>query len=259
MTDVEHGTGLGLKLDSPLPVDVSDLVDALQGARSVLKALAENEYAPAKSRLKWVVTDLRYGSAAFAISATPSRKLALDAAEFVGALARKVVTAVTTLQESGILPSWFPESATHSLREMLRPLQHVPQIDVSAGPERCLIDRRAADGLDEWLRGRYRDYGSLEGKIDLVNVHSGRYFNLYSELSDRAIRCDFPEQLFESVRLCLRHTVGVTGLVTYSRHDEPMAVAVEEVVALRATAVEIPEVDLTGGHDAVDHVRALRE
>ncbi len=52
-----------------------------------------------------------------------------------------------------------------------------------------LITQRVAANVDELIGIRRTSLGSIEGKMELISIHGGTYFNIYDQLSGRRIKC----------------------------------------------------------------------
>jgi len=106
--------------------------------------------------------------------------------------------------------------------------------------------------------------GSVDGRLDVVNLHKNPRFSVFDEDKGREIRCRFPENLMSNVKHALGKRVSVHGRVKYDRTaDEIAGVRVDDVEVLDSEGPlsfeDMPAIDITEGEPSEDYVRRLRD
>ena len=76
---------------------------------------------------------------------------------------------------------------------------------------------------------KYRDYGSIEGKLQVISVRKNLKFVVYDDLSDQPVKCYFKSGITEEVVSAFDKRVSVYGLIMYKSQGEPYSVRVEQL------------------------------
>ena len=119
--------------------------------------------------------------------------------------------------------------------------------------------------VDYILKHRfYRSDTTLEGTLEVVDIHGEYEFAIYDILNGHKIKCKFEKEMLDEVISLLRSRVAVTGEARFSRAGRPDSIKVRSLRQLR-NADELPqfrageEIDLTGGMDSAEFVRRMRD
>jgi len=105
---------------------------------------------------------------------------------------------------------------------------------------------------------------SIDGRLEVVNVHKKYKFTLYDDMDGHVINCRFEDELLPSVIQLLNRRVTVFGTVKY-RADDDQAVSIraEQLEAIGGDEdvmfVDMPVIDLCPGMSSEDYVRQLRD
>jgi len=91
-------------------------------------------------------------------------------------------------------------------------------------------------------RSGYATHGSVEGKLEIINVHSGYTCFIYRDRDGARIKVQFDESLFEPIKAALGKRAVVRGLIEYDPYDRIRRVKAKDVKPLRH-ASEIPDID----------------
>ena len=74
----------------------------------------------------------------------------------------------------------------------------------------------------------HKSVGSIEGVIRPTRRSLRGSFDLYQAISQKAVRCDFPEAMREEIEEALkgRQRVAVSGIISYNSLGDPLSVDV---------------------------------
>ena len=225
---------------------------------------------PGKPSVRWLVRDLRIGSAEVVLEAEPINPL-LDTSRRI---ARQFSSGLQVVATQRVRPEWFTDSAWEDARAMVTILHDgVRRLEVSVGDEHVEwtqevtlppaegepIDQRPALGDQEVV-------STVEGSLDAVIGHDQFTFWLWDALHRRRVICTADPGLEPAVKQGLFERVRVHGLVRFDRSGRPTRVRVESIQVL-ARGARRPTVDdlyglapnLTGGLPAHVWVRQIRD
>lgn len=172
-----------------------------------------------------------------------------------------------TLENSPTSPPEFDEIDLTNARKLVGLLdKDAESIEISSpGEEPVVPTQHVAANVDAILRKRYRcSYGTIEGRLETLNVHGSNQFTIYDVLTDEKTVCEFPEEMYPKAYAAVRKRVVVVGRVKFNRDGEPVSMTVEDLRE-RPDAEKLPqfrdgeEVDLTGGMDSAAYVRGMRD
>lgn len=233
-----------------------------------LNALGQLERAahPAAKRPgRWLIADLRNGSTV----AVLRREDAVDEEapmHFVDGMKR--------LQTSPELPPYFSPALTEALAKIGAEARQKGVSGVSfvaASPlgssEYQAITEAIVTNARASLEGVDRAIGSVTGALDVINLRRGAHkVSLYDDISRHAVRCQFPQSLFDTMRDALGQRVRALGEITRNRRGQAVSVQIDAIERLE-TADQPPTVDdligiapwYTGERSTDDYIRWLRD
>jgi hypothetical protein len=146
--------------------------------------------------------------------------------------------------------------------------RHITSLTIKNGHQKISIDEKfgkniiAAIGEDEY------EEGSLTGKLEVVNAHSGKNkFYIFPLLGASKVQCIFPPELKDTVKDALYERVEVEGLLRYKSWDKfPYAVDVKKIEKYPTDEMLSRFSDLVGiapnatsGMNPTEFIRRLRD
>lgn len=142
-----------------------------------------------------------------------------------------VVDGFVALEESAEeRPAHFTDPALDAAVELARLSDEVERLGIRNGHRQTPVTARTGVNAKTLLAPLYRDFGTIEGTIEGINVHRNRYFRLYESLTGRGIRCDFGTRIDVSeLAPLVERRVAVRGVISYNREGQPSIVRVEAV------------------------------
>jgi hypothetical protein len=137
---------------------------------------------------------------------------------------------------------------------------------ISNGKEQVELDRNFEKNLRKLIEEEDVSYGSIEGKLDAVNLHERtRRFWIYPKIGPDRVRCDFLPGTFDQIKEALGHRVRVIGQ-KFFRPPSPYPFRInvkdfeklsdEKIVSIKDLGGIAP--DATGEMSSVEFVRKIR-
>ena len=234
---------LSLEFDSrDLPVsDLADVVRNLVGLVKQLRVPGPMD----KANVRWVVrsiskeSPLRIEIAPVPIGTQPEATL-----RQMAALPNVVTDGVQKLKQSADRPVGFSDSALGSLRDLAQLTSRGQILRLRSSGASVEITRQLLPTVAQILSPEpYSTPGSVEGHLELVNLHGGRrYFAVYDDLTGERVEVNFGAQVpLDAVALALGKRVEVEGEIIYRGDDEIVSVTAEALRVFRPDD-ELPSV-----------------
>jgi hypothetical protein len=227
-----------------------------------------------RATVRWVVRDLRVGSAAVELEAEPLNPLFDTSAR----VARDFASGMAAVAAERRRPNGFTESAWQETRAIVEILNDgIGSVAIEAADELVLLKAGLHVEDDLGLAagesaptdvGTQEVIASVEGSLDTVNGHdpSQRHFVVWDVLHSRRVRCDFPASLLDEVRAGLLERVRVHGRVSFDGSGRPLRVEADSIHVLgrdvsRPSAADLRGLvpGLTHGMGSAEWVRRIRD
>ncbi len=181
-----------------------------------------------KKEIQWNVS-VESGSAN--VIATP---VALNGSpDLVDLTVDRIQQGIKTLEKKAERPANFTDTALRNIHDLAYIVDEKKQefnsicIWIKQKPQQ--ISLRSAANVDKIMGIKYRDYGSIEGKLQVISVRKNLKFVVYDDLSDQPIKCYFKSGITEEVVSAFDKRVSVYGLIMYKSQGEPYSVRVEQL------------------------------
>ena len=187
------------------------LVKSLEDIGRLLREVDRGVYGP-KSRNQWIVRSLK--SSAPTITVQPDLN-GREAAEAVGVGLRNLMTGVDHP------PQYFTEQVLLNLQKMKRLFggqSGATSITVwMNGQQTASIERDISQRVSRILNAGYHNFGSLEGTLEAINVHSMVTATIWDRVSRSPVRCSMPKyrEWITRIKDLLEKRVTVTGDIHY--------------------------------------------
>jgi hypothetical protein len=138
------------------------------------------------------------------------------------------------LQRRAKRPRSFSDTALRSMRELA---------SVADGREvekaRMVLSRRSANvqhetatNVDRILGTRLRDYGSIEGQLQMVSIRGGPHFAVSDELTGKSIQCNVAPDQLEPALEAFTKRVAIFGLIRYGEAGDATSIEAERIDVL---------------------------
>jgi hypothetical protein len=201
--------------------------------------------------VRWLIRDLRVGSAVVALEAQPLNPL-LDMSSRIVSQFTRGMALVATEQTR---PEWFSEIAWEDARAIVDVLHDgVARIAISSDELDVeltdAIRLRVDEGDQELVETIANEEAltSIEGALDHVSGHDPKQltFWLWDALHHRRVICQFSPDLEADVKHGLFERVRVHGLATFDRFGRPSRLRADSITVLSRDAKRPRAADLLG-------------
>lgn len=200
--------------------------------------------APEGQSPNWIVRTLE-GSHLLGLDPAPGAK-----AQIVKAVYAHVKLGIDQLVNGGVgeggNASVLPEGAICHLKT-LSELSERPQrkpIAVRFWIEKkpSQIGRQVAKSIMEGWGEDYRDFGTIEGKLDAIQEREGLQIRVHDPLLHQTVICHVDETMLPELFAKFRKRVEVSGLIHYRRNGVPISIDVESIEILPDDS-DLPSLD----------------
>ncbi len=242
-------------------VSLAAFLDAANDIKDILRALSTAVSPSEGNGLEWGVTNLYMGSFNVEIACVTNPVVG-------AAVAQTFVNGMEIIQKSAERPPLFDNAILDKAKHLSGIVSRdgVARIAIGHGSHEIQISQHIAANVDTLIGIRYEEVGAVEGRIEAINIHDRLQFSIYDFVTERAVRCSFPDTLFGEVVAALGHRAIVYGMVRTDAQGDPVSVRVERIEQMRSRD-ELPSVselrgidpDFAGGMDAADYVRMMRD
>jgi hypothetical protein len=243
-------------------VPARGFVEAVSNSLEVLSELDSAISHKRAGTLRWMIGSLTYESPAMVtLRAVPLSEEVDVSAE----VAQSFLGGLRVLQEGKSLPPIFSEAALDAVKRLARISDGVKAIKIQHKKEVIRITEQLAANIDELVSRTFESVGSVEGRLEMVTIHSQRYFRVYEPVHGRGVVCYFPLELLETVKESLGGRVMVSGRLRSDRFGRPESVTVTDFrVVPDEEKLPKPSVlrglvkGMTAGEKAEEYLRKLR-
>jgi hypothetical protein len=220
--------------------------------------------------VRWVIRDLKVGSAEVAIEAVPLNPMFDTSAR----VARQFTRGLEYVARQGARPDWFSEAAWDEARAVVAVLHDgVGRVSIQLDGDEGVVLTSDLELAESEAQapieiGEQEAITTIEGSLDTIFGHDPRQlaFAVWDVLYRRRVRCEFTPELVEQVKRGVWERVRVHGLVRFDRLGRPVRVQVQSIEVLprtvtRPTAAALRGLvrGLTGGVPSEVWVRQMRD
>jgi hypothetical protein len=242
----------------------------LQKSVDVLQHLDRRMSEQRLGTVDWVITHLHEGSAVVELGTRPRPQVNED---FGQNAIRSFTAGIQHIQDVGETPAYFSQEDLLAVRDIVRQFGRdgVSSIEfVQSNEQPVELTAAAEPELQKLVGIRYRAFGSVEGRVEMISVRKGtRRFNITHSRTLRSVRCNLPESIEASVIEAMRdkRRVVATGIVGSNAKDEPISLDVRQPLRFLGEGRELPSSNALAGSDPQitgdrlieDYVRTLRD
>ena len=258
--------GLGATEERNRPVGFRSLLRVFSACEKMVSQLERDLEASKSQPREWLVSGTRIGSFILELDppGLPSEK------ERSGAkTATTLVSGIEHLEREQELPPELREQSLRQLQAVAGSLKYGSseyEIEVTsvASGQTARISHGMAKTINLLLLKERITVGSIEGKLELISLHEGsRKFNIYHDVTGKAVQCDLPRDMENQVIDALGSRVIVSGAIHRNLRGTAVRVkklrvlpAVEKAPTLNELMGSIP--DLAGGQTTEEFLRTMR-
>jgi len=137
----------------------------------------------------------------------------------------------------GERPINYTDETLSYLRELATTIapkeKGINKINIFTNGNKNELTTKVIPQIDSMLLIRREDFGSFEGKLEVISTRGGYHFNLYEFINDYPIKCIFKEDMIEKVLKAFGKRAYVFGLITYKKGGIPSSIHVEKLRVFR--------------------------
>lgn len=249
-------------------ISVASFLKVIEDSLWVFRDLDRGVSEDRRGTLHWVISGLGEGSTYVDIES----RIGWGEQDFSRPVANHFIRGLHIIQQEGVTPPLFSVDTMKRVRDIVRQLGR----DGVLGVEYTIPDLQewieltaATEKTIESLVGvHHRSVGSLEGKIELVSTHTPyRRFNLYHAVTNRAIKCNLPQEMEAGVIEVMKQKrrVVVSGIIAHNAKGEPISIEVKRPLRFLKREEELPsprdilgmDRDFTGSLSTEEYLRSL--
>jgi hypothetical protein len=195
----------------------------LRSMRSIQRFIQDVDYAVTRERTqrRWIIAGLHSSAPTVALRPLLGD---LETIDVIGKGLRHIASG------NDDPPEFFTEDALNDLKRM-RPLftgrDRAKHIMVSVDhTETAIIQDDISEKAQRILVGGYHNLGSLEGDLDIINVHRTATFTIWDRASRAPVHCYFPksDEWIDKIKSVLQKRVVVRGVIRYFANGVPRTI-----------------------------------
>lgn len=195
-----------------------------------------------KNAVEWLV-EVKRGSAIIQAEAVPNNVDMRYVSEAVHAITSGLDALEAGQRER---PPHFTDEAMKAVRTLSSLSSSDVFVKVTANDFVARLSTQTVASVNSVLEASYSDYGSIEGKLEVVSIRQSPKFNLYDDLTDQAVVCHFEEIWLPDVMAAFDRRVSVWGDIRYRKDGLPVNIQVEGFRVF-GTENELPSInDIVG-------------
>jgi hypothetical protein len=146
-----------------------------------------------------------------------------------------IASGVAELEQAPDRPPYFSDQALDQAARLVALRQEVGSLGVRNGKVGSLITDTFRQHVDSLLGVHYYEDGSIEGRLEAVNVHDRSRFSVYDVLTRRPIKCNFGDRIsIDQIAGALKKRVMVSGRIAYRANGVPISVTADELAVFPA-------------------------
>ena len=235
---------LTLKLDGN-EVTAEKFVNSVSAFVSIIKDVTES-LSGEKNSIKWIVT---VESGSTLLHFTPrSVKVNQDV---VNSAIRAVTTGFREIEENSGRPSYWPDSALKSAKEIASIYnaegKALDTIRVSSDDKAyASVTNTTSVNVDTLVGTEKKAFGTIEGRLRTLTESGGIHVVIQDPITHSNVRCFIEEPDTEKFMAAFRKRVSVYGEIRYGRDGHPLSVKASELRVMR-DAAKLPTIEeMTG-------------
>lgn len=186
------------------------------------------------------------------------------------AVIETVIDGFNSLERTDTRPRYFTDQALTSARNLAAQLiDRVNDVEVYSTYGNVKLSDKVTTNIKTMLKTGKDIMGSLDGYLELMNSHEGFQFAIYEPVMGSRIVChvasDAPVDLHENIISYYEKKVRISGVLHTNIKGEVRSAKVNDIEPLRMESKirSIEDIagifDITGGVDAEDYIRGLRD
>ena len=203
-----HVARLELELGAD-EVAFQHLISASSTFAGLLREVAR-EYLGTEGAVRWIVT-LEPGSVRIPVRGEPVSTIPADAVED---LSQFIAGGLMAMDEEATRPPYFTNKALGQAKALANLASDELPIIVRNGHAEAKLTKRVMTHVDEVLGPPRESFGTVEGRLEAINIHGPHQFVVFDAVSGTRAECYFGDRVpLEEVGAAIGHRVSVRGAI----------------------------------------------
>mgnify|MGYP001810509072 FL=1 len=139
-----------------------------------------------------------------------------------------VHSGIASIENSAVEPPGLPESALKYIRDLGSIATDddgdSTKVRVWAKKLPATITHKAAAHVNVLLAESYEDFGTIDGKVQVISDQGNLHVFVTEPISGRRIRCYFEEDMLPRFLAAFRKRVEIKGKIKYRRDHKPISI-----------------------------------
>ncbi len=222
------------------------LVAASDRFSALINEVARTYTGAAAGSIRWVV-EVKEGSVRLPLHGSPVSDAV--AAPAIHELADVIAKGVALIEKRPERPDYFTDKALEKAKELAK----VPEVCIRNGAAPIELTGHLMANVDQLLGKPKRVFGTVEGRLEKLDIHGPSNFIVYSSLTGKSVKCRFGKYVsLEEVTAAVGKRVGARGLVERRPNGEQVSVDVQELRVLPEPVSADEVVGIFQGYDEVE-------
>jgi predicted nucleic acid-binding protein len=188
-------------------VGIQQLISASSIFAGLLREVAR-EYLGNEKAVRWVVT-LDKGSVRIPVRGEP---VSAVSPEVVEDLTQYIASGLMRMDEEATRPPYFTNKALEQAKALANLASDALPIIVRNGHAEAKLTKRVMTHVDEVLGPPRESFGTVEGRLEAINIHGPNQFVVFDNVSGTRAECYFGDRIpLEDVGTAIGHRVSVRG------------------------------------------------
>lgn len=149
------------------------------------------------------------------------------------AIRTNVLRGLESLDADSLTPFDMPEGAVKYARDLANIVgtddDDDTRVRVWVNKKPKPLTHKIVANAIEILKAAYEDYGSIEGRLQVVSEEGKLHCNVRDPVTGRAIRCIIPETMLPEAFSAFRKRVEASGKIRYRKDGTPTSIKVESL------------------------------
>lgn len=240
------------QINLTVEIDAEDLTlgrfqQISQSLSGLIREVGEEVSEKHRDPLRWIVTDLRRGSAV--VELTPQRARDDVPPDLPQKIADAIAFGMALIEQRAERPPFFTDKALERAKDLASPVGdeiravRIRRERTGVPHERVTVTKRLAANVEEIIGGQIESFGTVEGKLEGLLVHDRRVFYVWEALTSRRVECSFGSRIpLNDVLAAFGKRVGARGIIRRRKSGEPVSIEANELRVFPAED-ELPAVD----------------
>ena len=151
-----------------------------------------------------------------------------------GKIISQSITGINGLKKKAVKPKYFSDNALENTRAFANIIDHknIEDISIINGSKTVELNHHIVANIDSIIHAvKETPYGAIEGRLDMINIHTGLQVGIYREIDDRQVKALFEDdgEIKKTVRDFLGERVYAFGEIKRNKEAQPTAIMVKKL------------------------------